>query len=175
VATWNEFRRAEAELAEAGERLLSPNGEGVAFLATLRKDGGPRLHPVMPVLANGTLHVFVVRLSPKYEDLVRDGRYALHAMLPQAGGEEFYLTGHARPVDDRQQRAAVTAATGGRLGGHAPADADPHLVQQIRDRLGEEELERLFELDVHHVLYTHWDNCGTGKASWPRYRHWHAS
>jgi hypothetical protein len=39
--------------------------EMAELLATT--DGGPRVHPMMPVLVDGRLHVFVVRLSPRTE------------------------------------------------------------------------------------------------------------
>jgi hypothetical protein len=42
---WTEFQRVRPDLAEAGRRLLYQFGVGLAFLATLRADGGPRLHP----------------------------------------------------------------------------------------------------------------------------------
>ncbi len=141
-------------MAEAGLRLLKPTGEGVAFLATTRRDGGPRVHPVVPVLAGERLHLFVVNLSPKHEDLLRDGRFALHAMPPPAGGEEFYLTGRARRVEDASRRTEVTAASGGRL--------------------GHRDFETLFELDLRRALYTHWRGWGTA-AIMPEYRRWRSS
>ncbi|MGH2632294.1 MAG: pyridoxamine 5'-phosphate oxidase family protein [Tepidiformaceae bacterium] len=153
MATWAEFREGDPTLAAAGERLLQPNGDGTAFLATVRGDGGPRVHPVMPVLAGGCLHVFIVNLSPKHADLLVDGRYALHALPPAAGGEEFYVTGDARFIESTSQRAEVVAASGGRLGLH--------------------EFESLFELDIQHVLYTVWANWGTAET-WPEYRKWHS-
>ena len=151
MATWADLRRARPELAAAGERLLSPNGDSIAFLATVRGDGGPRLHPVMPVLAAGRLHVFVVDLSPKYADLKRDGRFALHALPPAHGGEEFYVTGRAEVVEDAARRALVTTASGERLGLH--------------------DFEALFALDLRHVLHTVWEHWGTAGA-WPDYRKW---
>lgn len=138
-------------MAEAGERLLRPSGEGVAYLATVRKDGGPRVHPVMPVLAGGRLYVFVVRMSWKYRDLAREGRYALHSAPSPEAGDEFYLTGPAREVDDGSIRAAVTAASGGRLGLH--------------------DFEALFELGIGRALHTEWENWATAQA-WPSYRKW---
>jgi hypothetical protein len=107
----------------------------------------------MPVLAEGGLYVFVVRMSPKYRDLLRDVRYALHAAPAPGGGEEFYLTGAARQIDDGTMRAAVTTASGGRLGNH--------------------DFEALFELGVERALHTTWANWGTPSA-WPSYRKWAA-
>ncbi len=153
TAHWQELATAEPDIAEAGERLLRPSGDGVAYLATVRRDGGPRVHPVMPVLAGGRLYVFVVRMSWKYRDLIRDGRYALHAAAAPGGGEEFYLTGPAREVEDGTARAAVTAASGGRLGHH--------------------DFEALFELGLERALHTKWADWGTPSA-WPSYRKWAA-
>jgi hypothetical protein len=46
MLTWAEFAHARPELAEAGRRLLYQFGVGLGFLATVRADGGPRLHPM---------------------------------------------------------------------------------------------------------------------------------
>jgi hypothetical protein len=48
VATWAEFERADAELAAFGQARLDGR---VCFHATLRRDGGPRVHPVEPWIA----------------------------------------------------------------------------------------------------------------------------
>lgn len=151
TAHWGDMAIARPAIAEAGERLLGPWGEGLAYLATVRKDGGPRVHPVMPVLAGGRLYVFVVRMSWKYRDLGRDGRYALHSAAAPEGGEEFYVTGPARQLEDASARATVTAASGGRLGHH--------------------DFEALFELGIERALYTKWESWGTPRA-WPSYRKW---
>lgn len=153
TAHWSDMAIAQPAIAEAGERLLRPLGEGVAYLATVRKDGGPRVHPVMPVLAEGRLYVFVVRMSWKYRDLARDGRYALHSAAALEGGEEFYVTGPARELDDGSILASVTAASGGRLGLH--------------------DFEALFELGIERALHTKWENWGTASA-WPSYAKWAA-
>ena len=114
---------------------------GVAYLATVRKDGGPRVHPVMPVLADGSLFVFVVSLGWKYRDLLRDGRYALHSSASPEDGEEFYITGPALPIHLPETRQRVRDASGGRLGGH--------------------DFEALFELGVERALHTRWVGWGT--------------
>lgn len=51
MVTWREFAAAAPDLAEAGRALLTQFGVGLAFLATVRRDGAPRLHPVCPVLS----------------------------------------------------------------------------------------------------------------------------
>ncbi len=153
-ASWSVFAAAEPALAETGRELLYRGAPiANAFLATVAPDGGPRLHPVCPVLANGELWLFVVNMSPKYRDLVRNGRYALHAMpLPQ-GGEEFYIRGAVTEVADPATRAEITAATAGRQ--------------------GTLEFEALFRCTLQSVLHTRWENWGTPQT-WPTYTKWRA-
>src|SRR5436190_7038158 len=107
MVTWRDFAAAEPELAAAGRSLLHQFGVGLAFLATVRKDGAPRLHPVCPVLSGDRLYVLITPASPKRHDLMRDGRYALQT-FPQAkpGSDEFSIAGAAVVVDDPTARAA---------------------------------------------------------------------
>lgn len=76
---WSDFAAEKAGMAEAGHALIYQFRVGLGYLATVRKDGGPRLHPVCPVIAHDGLYVFIGNHSPKVHDLLRDGRFALHA------------------------------------------------------------------------------------------------
>jgi hypothetical protein len=109
VASWAEFEAAAPGLANEGKGLFYQFGVGLGFLATVREDGGPRLHPVCPVIAADGLYVFVVP-SPKRNDLRRDGRYALHSYPPEEVDDEFYATGRATEVQDAAIRAEVANA-----------------------------------------------------------------
>jgi hypothetical protein len=154
-AAWAEFEREQADMAARGRQLFYQGGDvAYGFLATVAKDGGPRVHPVCPVIAEGALWLFVVNLSPKYRDLAANGRYALHALPTAAGGEEFYVRGRAREVEDMGRKAQIVAATGGRQGGH--------------------DFEALFECQIEHVLLTTWANWGTAET-WPSYEKWRAA
>lgn len=112
--------RAAPELAAHGGRLLTEFGPGLGFLATVRSDGAPRLHPICPVVADGELWVFIITASPKCADLRRDGRYALHSFPPDEVEDEFTVAGVAveavdvRPGDATWGRicAATSAAVG---------------------------------------------------------------
>jgi hypothetical protein len=114
MATWSDLEAAEPEMAAIGRTRLKP--VPIMYLATVRRDGSPRVHPVCPIFAGGGVYVAVggggrAGPSPKRFDLERDGRYALHA-LPGNLDEEFYLTGRARRVTDSAERAAVVEAAG---------------------------------------------------------------
>ncbi len=150
MTTWKEFAAARPDLAAIGKRLLYQYHVGYAFLATVRQDGAPRVHPVCPALAQDRLYVFIAE-SPKRADLLHDGRYALHTFPPEEGDEEFYCSGCAKLVSDAQVRAEVVAAYHRR----------PH------------DTEMLFELEVEHVLHTTWENWDTPKSR-PLRTCWHA-
>jgi uncharacterized pyridoxamine 5'-phosphate oxidase family protein len=110
--SWNEFEEQAFRLASLGFKKLNRK---VAYLATLKKDGSPRLHPVTPFIGNGMLFIFTEPSSPKIKDLRRDGRYALHCSVDRKAGEpltEFLVTGVARIVNDELIRAkAVNIAS----------------------------------------------------------------
>jgi hypothetical protein len=137
---WSEFERVAPELADAGRGLFSQFGVGLAYLATIRSDGGPRLHPMCPLLAEDGLYGFLIP-SPKARDLVRDGRYAMHAFAPEEVDDEFCITGTARAVDAGPLRDTLAAT-------HTAAVEDDH---------------RLFEFDVETALLARYRHRG----DWP--------
>lgn len=114
--SWKALEDQQPELAAFGAERL--NGK-VAYLATLRKDGAPRLHPMTPIIGQGRLFIFMEPTSPKGYDLRRDGRYAIHCAVADSSGEsgEFLVAGTARPVVDPELRALATAASS-----YPPAD-----------------------------------------------------
>src|SRR5579875_373765 len=105
--SWAQFQIESPELAEAGRGLFYQFGVGLGFLATVRQDGGPRLHPICPLLLEGRLLAHII-LSAKRDDLHRDGRYALHSFPADSNEDAFYLTGHAA-IADPALAAAATA------------------------------------------------------------------
>jgi hypothetical protein len=106
---WAVFASASPELSAQVRSLFEQYGRAFGYLATVRRDGGPRVHPVSPVLADGGLFCFVLP-SPKRRDLERDGRYALHAYPAESADDEAYLAGHAVPVADGELRARLAHA-----------------------------------------------------------------
>ena len=102
---WLPLEGGAAVLAAAGERLLT--GEpGIALLATVARDGRPRVHPFMPRVLEGTLVAFVLRESPKLRDLLEGRACTIHSQLADED-EEFWVSGHARAVEDASRVAAA--------------------------------------------------------------------
>jgi hypothetical protein len=109
MASWSEFAADEPRLARSIRHLIQQYGPGLGYLATVRADGGPRVHPVSPVITDEGLFCFVVD-SPKRRDLERDGRYALHSFPPEDSDDEAYLAGHAHPVTDPARVARLATS-----------------------------------------------------------------
>src|SRR4051812_50208453 len=124
MASWSDFAAADPSLAAAIRALLEQYGPGMAYLATIRPDGGPRIHPVCPVITDQRLYCFIVA-SPKRGDLARDGRYALHSYPPEESDDEAFLTGRAIRVHDPVAIATLSEA----WRASPAADRDLHRLQ----------------------------------------------
>lgn len=107
MVSWVEFAAARPDLAEAGRDLLYQHGVGLAYLASVRRDGGPRVHPMCPLLDSEGLFAFILP-SPKQEDLLRDGRFSMHSFPRPDNEDAFYLTGEARLVEDLGARSRLS-------------------------------------------------------------------
>ena len=142
MATWDEV--------EAGHPLAARARAGwaqmpVAHLATVRRDGSPRVHPVCPHIAQGRLYVVIGSMSPKRFDLANDGRFALHAIDASEPGPdfdefEFSVEGRARrvPTSEAETWSAVRAVC-------------PYPFPDE---------DWLFELDIASALSATWDPMG---------------
>ena len=148
---WEQLEAENPKLAEDGRALIYQFKVGLGYLATIRKDGGPRVHPVCPVLATGGLYVFVGNHSPKLNDLDRDGRYALHSFPKPEVDDEFYVAGVATPETDTRIRDIVYetyTATGASTSN-----------------------DTLFELLLERVLHAEYES----RPTWPpKYTKWNA-
>jgi hypothetical protein len=140
MITWTEFERHQPALADAGRSQFYHFGIGLAFLATIRPDGGPRVHPVCPVISPAGLHLLVVA-GPKQQDLCRDGRYALHSETcpPPRQDDGFAITGRALEVTDAGTIGLVRAQV---------------LAERNRKVWPGFEQEVVFELGIERCLLT---------------------
>jgi hypothetical protein len=97
--SWGEFTELEPELARFGaDRLIA----APAYLATVRRSGVPRVHPVTPIFTAVGLFLFMEPTSPKGRDLRERGWFALHNGVPDNAGTggEFFVSGRGLEMDD---------------------------------------------------------------------------
>ena len=145
MTSWSEFEAREPEMAAAGKKLLYQFGVGLAFLATVRKDGAPRLHPICPTVVDGDLYALILPVSPKCGDLRRDGRFALHTFPPVEVDDEFLVMGRAVFIDDDSQATRVRDD------------------QKARGMTSTED-EALFRFDIDRIMYAKYPG---GHGTWP--------
>ena len=143
--SWEKVAIDDPGLAARGAKSL----RGLCYLATTKKDGSPRLHPVVPLLGEGRIFVFMEPTSPKGHDLRHDGRYALHSSVePDASSGELLVTGRAQPVEEPAAREFAAC-----YAHYPPPESDV-----------------LFEFGVESVLWTSYDGGGR-----PVRKRWKAS
>ena len=146
---WGDFEAAAPEMAAAGRALFDKHGIGLGYLATIGPNGGPRLHPCCPILTAGGLWAFINNSSPKGKDLLRDGRYAIHAFPNGTNDDEFMVDGRAVATWDAEIVAAVREAFG------APYQTPSE--------------DTLFEFHIERALLARYDE----KSTWPpAYTRW---
>lgn len=113
---WGEFAEAEPDLAGFGRNLLTA---APAYLATVRRSGAPRVHPVTPIFTESGLFLYMEPTSPKGRDLRERGWFAIHNGVPDNAGSggEFHAVGRAEPIENREIWSKVAASAS-----YEPAD-----------------------------------------------------
>ncbi len=138
MASWGDFEEATPELAASGRRLFAGDDDNaIAFLATVARDGSPRLAPVCPIFCDRHVYLSVGIETPKKFDLLNDGRYVLHAFLGRSD-EEFQIAG----------RAVLEAS----------AEECDRVQSAIRFVFKKE--DPLFRLEIDRCLWGYWENAG---------------
>jgi hypothetical protein len=127
MASWSEFEAAAPELAERVRARL--DGHVHKTLATVRRDGSPRISGTESQIVDGELWIGSMWQAVKARDLQRDPRFALHS-----GSEDPpEWSGDAK------------------LAGVVEEITDPERVKAINGEAGAGESSHLFRLDLHEV------------------------
>ncbi len=137
---WSEMERQQPGLGQLGrQRLLDP---GVVLVATIRRDGTPRLSPVEPFIMDGALWLSMLWQSKKAADLVRDPRILVHSVITSRDGAEgeFKIRGIARPERDEAVQRRYADAVAQHLGWN-PEPGRFHL----------------FAVNIEHVTHIEYD------------------
>lgn len=128
MTSWADVEAAAPDLAAAVKARF--DATGLAFLATLRADGAPRITGIEPLFEGGELVLGMMKGSRKSADLRRDPRLALHAASVDKDVREgdAKLSGRAVLVaDDPHDLWHVDVTEVSFL---RPADSGDHLVVQ---------------------------------------------
>ena len=132
MASWKEFEVAAPELAGRVTAVFDAHKH--KLLATLRRDGSPRISGIETTFADGELWLGMMPGSRKALDLRRDPRLALHSASLD-------------PPDD-----PTTWPGDAKLAGRAVEVDDPALLERLG--AGEQAGEaHLFRVDVHEVVH----------------------
>lgn len=100
MVSWGEVEGAAPELAAKVRRRFER--DVVALMATLRRDGGPRISGIETTFGTGELWLGMMPGSLKVADLLRDPRVALHCATVDKDVVEgdAKIAGAARLVED---------------------------------------------------------------------------
>ncbi len=146
MMTWKLFSDSAPELASFGVHRMSRR---ICYLATIRLDGSPRVHPVSPFIADGHLFLHMEPTSPKKHDLLRDPRFALHCSVEDNSGGtgEFVIRGRSKLITD----AAICS-----------------LAFEQAKEIGLDPKERyiLFELSIEEAMSTIYQDDGPVRKKW---------
>ena len=116
MPNWAEVERQAPELTARVRRRFEAYGLGM--LATLRKDGAPRISGIEVLFDDGEVWLGMMPDSLKAKDLVRDPRFALHSATidKQVAEGDAKIAGRAVLIEDEgtieRFRQAVAAHTG---------------------------------------------------------------
>jgi hypothetical protein len=120
MARWQDVVDSEPEFAGRAQALFDAHRHKT--IATLRRDGGPRISGIEAQFADGQVWVGMMAGSQKLRDVLRDPRIALHSTSedppedPQRGNEwagDAKLSGRVVAMDEATRMALAPEAPGG--------------------------------------------------------------
>jgi hypothetical protein len=138
VASWAEFEAAAPELAERVRSLLDAHVHKT--LATIRRDGAPRISGTETRFEDGELWIGSMWQARKAQDLQRDPRFALHSGSDDPSG----WSGDAK------------------LAGVVEEITDPERVREINGEAAAGGPSHLFRLDLREVSTVGLNDARTG-------------
>ena len=114
MASWSEIEAEAPELTELARGFLDAYVHKT--LATLRRDGSPRISGSEVIFADGELWLGSMWQSLKAHDLQRDPRFALHSGSPdpEAGWRgDAKLAGRVEEITDDDRKEQILGGKGG--------------------------------------------------------------
>jgi hypothetical protein len=138
MASWSDVVATAPEFAEAAQRILDARRHKT--IATLRRDGSPRISGIEASVADGELWFGAMWRSLKALDLRRDPRFALHSGSEDPPGwtADAKVAGRAVEIDAASEP-----------GGEAGSPASSH---RFRADISEVVITRLGDPPDHLVI-----------------------
>jgi hypothetical protein len=138
MSSWSAFAASAPDLAAEVRTRLDAHTHKT--LATVRRDGAPRISGTETMLVDGDLWIGSMPAARKAHDLLRDPRYALHSGSDDPPG----WTGDAK------------------VAGHAEEITDPDRVEAIVQGKAPPGPMHLFRLDIEEASTVVLDDTGDG-------------
>jgi hypothetical protein len=143
MASWSDFQAAAPELAEVVRARLDAHAHKT--LATVRRDGSPRISGTETALKDGELWIGSMWQALKARDLRRDPRFALHSGSdePADWSGDAKLAGIAEEVTDPKRIRAIN-------GGNAPPGRSHLFRLDLREvsTVGLDERRKALVIDI---------------------------
>ena len=151
MATWSDVVRDAPEFAKAVQERFDAHRHKT--LATLRRDGGPRISGIEVTFADGELWLGMMYGSRKASDLLHDSRLALHSATvdPKMADGDAKIAGRAVEVTDHATVDAFIGPTG---------EEPPEPFHLFRVDIKEAVLIRIGDPPDHLVIETWRENEG---------------
>lgn len=120
MAHWSEIEAQAPELAARARGIL--DGHRHKTIATLRRDGSPRISGIETNFRDGELYIGSMWGAVKALDLQRDGRFALHSAspdpepngaFPESQPGDAKLAGQMIEVTDPEQVSELNGSAAG--------------------------------------------------------------
>jgi|TARA_B100001079_G_scaffold261352_1_gene262408 hypothetical protein len=102
--SWEKLDHEAPEVAAFGKSRIDGK---VSYLATVRGDGFPRIHPVTAIVGESRCFMFAEPGSSKVKDFRSNDHFCLHCGMSDSSGSsgEFQITGEVIQIEDDQIRA----------------------------------------------------------------------
>jgi hypothetical protein len=134
MARWADVEAAVPDLAAAVRAKFDAHRHKT--MATLRKDGSPRISGIEVTFSDGEVWFGSMNGARKLDDLDRDPRLAIHCMSDDPPEDPMQWDGDAK------------------LSGRAVEVNDPDRLQSMGDGSSDEMAGRLFKVDISEVVLT---------------------
>jgi hypothetical protein len=149
---WKEFEADVPDIARFAKEQFEQRR--VAVIATIRRDGSPRISMIEPCIWDGDLYLGMMWQSRKALDLLRDPRLALHNAICSSSGEEgeISLRGRAVEIRDLDLRTKYVDAVSERISWKEPQfhlfSVDVESAALIKYERGEEQSVKVWPQSI---------------------------